>query len=160
MRLALLEAMPLTDTPPIHNTQYRKQPSLDTIMKVNDINFGAHRADAVRRKAVEPEESTSASAAVKESSELKGASKTDRVEISDAAREASGDQEQVKREIEFARRALYNIPPMSKDRAQELLKSLDQGHYNAPDVRMKLAQSLANELAPNTPEVGGKAETA
>ena len=93
-------------------------------MKVNDINFGTHRADVVRRKAVEPEESTSASAAVKESSELKDASKTDRVEISaDAAREASGDQEQVKREVEFARRALYSIPPMSKDRAQELLKA-------------------------------------
>ncbi|MFB3133748.1 MAG: hypothetical protein ACE10K_14620, partial [Rhodothermales bacterium] len=101
-------------------------------------------------------------AAANESSELKGASKTDRVEISDAAREASGDQEQVKREIEFARRALYNIPPMSKDRAQELLKSLEEGHYNAPDVRMKLAENLANELAqlaPDTPEAGGKAES-
>ena len=131
-------------------------------MKVNDINFGTHRADEVRRKAVEPEESTSASAAANESSELKGASKTDRVEISDAAREASGDQEQVKREVEFARRALYNIPPMSKDRAQELLKSLEEGHYNAPDVRMKLAENLANELAqlaPDTPEAGGKAES-
>ena len=129
-------------------------------MKVNDLNFGTHRADVFRRKAVEPEESTSASAAANGSSELKGASKTDRVEISDAAREASGDQEKLKREIEFARRALYNIPPMTKDRAQELLKSLEEGHYNAPDVRMKLAESLAKELVPDTPEAGGKAESA
>ncbi len=156
MRLALSKGMPQTDTP---HTQYRKPPSLDTIMKVNDINFGTHRADVVRRKAVEPEESTRASAAANESSELKGASKTDRVEISDAAREASGDQEQLKREIEFARRALYSIPPMSKDRAQELLKSLEEGHYNAPDVRLKLAESLANEIVPDTPEAGGKAES-
>ena len=128
-------------------------------MKVNDINFGTHRADVLRRKAVGPEEPTSASAAANESSELKDASKTDRVEISDAAREASGDQERLKREVEFARRALYSIPPMSKDRAQDLLKRLEEGHYNAPDVRMKLAESLAGELTPSTPEAGGEAES-
>ena len=132
-------------------------------MKVNDINFGGHRADALRRKAAEQAERAGADAAAKESSELKETSRTaDRVEISNAARLASGDQEQVKREVEFARRAMYSIPPMSKDRAEELLKRLDQGHYNAPDVRVKLAESRASELASSmpTPEAGGKGESA
>ncbi len=65
--------------------------------------------------------------------------------ISDAAREASGDQEHIKREIEFARRALYSVPPMSKDRAEKLLKRIDEGHYYAPDIRIKLAESLADD---------------
>jgi len=114
-------------------------------MKVNNANFGTHRADVPRKKAALLEESTGASTAAKESSELKGAPKTDRVEISDAAREASGDQEHIKREIEFARRALYSVPPMSKDRAEKLLKRIDEGHYNAPDIRIKLAESLADD---------------
>ncbi len=48
---------------------------------------------------------------------------------------------------------------MSKDRAQQLLKRLDKGHYNAPDVRIKLAESLADDFGPRSHEAGGEAES-
>ena len=100
-------------------------------------------------------------ASASESSSSKEAAQVDRVEISNAALEVSKEQEAIKREVEFARRALYNVPPMSKERAESLLKSLDQGAYNAPDVRMKLSQSLTADIAPGfAPEAGGKAESA
>lgn len=129
-------------------------------MKVNDVNFGTHRPDALRKKAVEHAENAKANAASDDSAELKVTSVADRVEISDAAREVSTDQEQLKREIEFARRAMYSIPPLSKERAEALLKRLDEGDYNAPDVRMKLSEVLAGELKSKAPEAGGKAESA
>jgi hypothetical protein len=130
-------------------------------MKINDVNFGSHRPDALRKKAAEQAESVKVNAASDDSAESsKVNSVADRVEISDSAREVSGDQEQLKREIEFARRAMYSIPPMSKERAVELLKRLDQGEYDAPDVRMKLSEVLTRQIAPDAPEAGGEAESA
>ena len=126
-------------------------------MKISDVKLGTQRPDVLRRKAVERSESAGARAAASESSELKGALKTDRLEISEAARESSESQREIKREIEFARRAMYNIPPMSKERAEDLLKRLEQGYYNAPDVRMKLSQNLANAVAPGSAQAGSDA---
>ena len=129
-------------------------------MKLNDVNFGTQRPDMLRRKAVEQSESARARATADESSAPKGAVEADRVEISDVARATSRDQEQLKREVEFARRAMYSIPPLSKERAEELLRRLEQGYYNAPDVRMKLSENLAGEIASHSPEMGGEAESA
>ncbi|MFQ5572309.1 MAG: hypothetical protein ACE5G0_21750, partial [Rhodothermales bacterium] len=91
----------------------------------------------------------------------RAASVEDRVEISHSAREASNEQDDLKREVEFARRTMYSIPPMSPDRAEEILKRLEDGHYNAPDVRMKLSENLTRELtSQQPPEAGSEAESA
>lgn len=128
-------------------------------MKISDVNLGTQRPDVLRRKAVERSESAKAGATANESSELKGAVKADRLEISDAARESSESQKEIKREVEFARRAMYNIPPLSKERAEDLLKRLEQGFYNAPDVRAKLSQNLAAEIAFGPAGAAGNAES-
>ena len=129
-------------------------------MKISDVNLGTQRADALRRKAVERSESARARATANEPSELKGVFQADRLEISDAARESSESEKEIKREIEFARRAMYNIPPMSKERAEDLLKRLEQGFYNASDVRVKLSQNLADAITSGSAQAGGNAGAA
>jgi hypothetical protein len=129
-------------------------------MKVNDVTLGTQRSDMLRKRGLEATERVGKDTSAKESSESKGAVQADRVEISKAAREVSKEQKEVKREIEFARRAMYSIPPMSEERAQELLKRLERGEYNAPDVRMNLSERLTGDLVPDAPEAGGKAESA
>ncbi len=115
-------------------------------MKVQDL--GANRPDVTHRKSV-----TDAAPVDTPALDQKAVSRTDRVEISARAREVSADQRRLKREIDFARRAMYSMPPLSKERAQEILKSLEQGLYYAPDVRMKLAKNLSNAFDLDAPEL-------
>ena len=129
-------------------------------MNIHDIS-GARRPDQISQRSVEKVDKPQADAAAHETADAKAAS-ADRVEISDTARAASAQESELKREVEFARRAMYSMPPLSPDRAEEILKNLEQGHYNAPDVRMKLSDMLSKNLGfrAEAPEAGGKAESA
>ena len=129
-------------------------------MNIHDIS-GARRPDQLRQQAVEKVDKPQADAVTNETVEAKAASR-DPVEISDTARAVSTQENELKREIEFARRAMYSMPPLSVDRAEEILERLEQGHYNAPDVRIKLSDMLAKNLGfqVDAPEAGGKAESA
>lgn len=131
-------------------------------MNVHDINAGARRPDPLRQRGVEHVNIPKAHTAPQDAAEAKAASVGDRVEISDTARAASSQENELKREIEFARRAMYRMPPLSQDRAEEILDRLEEGHYNAPDVRMKLSDMLTKDLGyrADAPEAGGKAESA
>ena len=62
--------------------------------------------------------------------------------------------DELKRDIAFARRAMYSIPPLSPEQASEILDKLEQGHYYAPDVRMKLAELLSEDLGFKAPTEG------
>ena len=130
-------------------------------MNIHDINSGALRPDTLRLHSVENVGQPQAEAAAGEAADAKAAQTGDRVEISDTARSAS-QKDEIKREVEFARRAMYSMPPLSQDRAEEILDRLEQGHYNAPDVRMKLSDMLTKDLGfqADAPEAGGKAESA
>ena len=130
-------------------------------MNIHDIS-GARRPDQLRQRSVEKVDMPKADAAAHEAADAKAASAGDRVEISDTARAASSQENELKREVEFARRAMYSMPPLSTDRAEEILERLEQGHYNAPDVRMKLSDMLTQNLGfqADAPEAGGKAESA
>ena len=75
---------------------------------------------------------------------------TDRLELSAEARTASAEQTELEREVAFARRAMYSLPPLDAERAQALVEHLRQGHYDAPDVLLKLSRALTNEIAPRT----------
>ena len=127
-------------------------------MNIHDINAGALRPDTLRLRSVEQVGKPQAEAAA---ADAKAAQAGDRVEISETARTAS-QKDEIKREVEFARRAMYSMPPLSPDRAEEILERLEQGHYNAPDVRMKLSDMLTKDLGfrAEAPEAGGKAESA
>ncbi len=115
-------------------------------MNVHDINFGVQRPNQLRSHSVEKINKLQAEAAAHEAADAKAASAGDRVEISDTAREASTQENEHKREIEFARRAMDSMPPLSPDRTEEILDRLEQGHYNAPDVRVKFSDMLTKDL--------------
>ena len=121
-------------------------------MNVNDSSFGPLRPAAYRPADVDAKDQ----AATPRTEAAPAAEHTDRIEISQEAREASASQDQIEREVEFARRALYSMPPLSEERAEELVDQLRQGHYNAPDVLLKLSERLSNEIAPRIPEAGGE----
>lgn len=122
-------------------------------MNIHDLTSGPHRIDALRRVGASstPHADTTGPDASKEA----GAA-ADRVELSAAGRNAATEQDAIKREVEFARRAMYSIPPLSPERAEHILDQLQTGAYTAPDVLMKLTENLSNELAPRTSEAGGE----
>lgn len=80
----------------------------------------------------------------------------------DQVREDSAQTGERKRDVAYAQQAMSNIPPLSPERAQEILDHLKKGHYTAPDVLMKLAENLTRELGlqAGTPEAGGEPEPA
>lgn len=121
-------------------------------MNVNDSSFGPLRPAAYRPADVDSKDQ----AAAPRVEATPAAERTDRIEISQEAREASASQDKIEREVEFARRALYSMPPLSEERAEELVDQLRQGHYNAPDVLLKLSERLSNEIAPRISEAGGE----
>ncbi len=131
-------------------------------MNIHDINSGAMRPDKLRLRSVEKVGNPQAEATAGQAADAKAAQTGDRVEISDTARTASSQKDEIKREVEFARRAMYSMPPLNPERAEEILDRLEQGHYNAPDVRMKLSDMLTKNLGfqAEAPEAGGKAESA
>lgn len=131
-------------------------------MNVNDVNFGVQRPNQLRSHSVEKINTLQAEAAAHQTADAKAAFAGDRVEISDTARAASTQDNELKREIAFARRAMDRMPPLSPDRTDEILDRLEQGHYNAPEVRVKFSDMLTKDLGyrANAPEAGGKAESA
>ena len=128
-------------------------------MNIQDALFGSFRPDQHRTSSVEKAGKAEADAASQASTAPSAPSAvSDRVEISQTARSASAEKDHdLRREVEFARRAMYSIPPMSPEQAEKLLDRLNSGEYDAPDVRMNLAEALTKEIAPHTPEAGGEA---
>lgn len=128
-------------------------------MNIQDALFGSFRPDQHRTSSVEKSGKVEADAASQASTAPSAPSAvSDRVEISQTARSASAEHDRdLQREVEFARRAMYSIPPMSEERAEKLLNRLRQGEYNAPDVRMNLSEALTKEIAPHALEAGGEA---
>ncbi len=74
----------------------------------------------------------------------------DRIEL----RANSAQLDELESDIAFARHAMYSIPPLSPERASEILDKLEQEHYYAPDVRMKLADLLSEDLGFKAPAEG------
>ena len=74
----------------------------------------------------------------------------DRIEL----RANSAQLDELKSDIAFARHAMYSIPPLSAEQASEILDKLEQEHYYAPDVRMKLADLLLEDLGFKAPTAG------
>ena len=68
----------------------------------------------------------------------------DSVEISAAARAAADDTKV--RDLEFARRALQGVAPMSAERTAELSQRVQDGYYNQPDVVQETAARVADNL--------------
>lgn len=69
----------------------------------------------------------------------------DRVEISDAARAAAAEHEKT-RQLDFAKKALLGMPPLSQERAADILKRVQEGYYSQPEVIDQVAAKVVPDL--------------
>ena len=97
-------------------------------MNVHDINSGARRPDQLRQRGVEKVDMPKADAAAGQAADAKAASAGDSVEISDSARAASAQENELKREVEFV--LLHRTPHPHSDPEQKPVR-LDARRHKA-----------------------------
>lgn len=74
----------------------------------------------------------------------------DRVEISSEARAAAGSV--ASNDVTFAKKALLGIPPLSEDRAADILKRVQEGFYSQPETLKQIASNIAADLTGSAAE--------
>lgn len=115
-------------------------------MNIRDIQLGPNRPDPPRSEALGQSGKVAADdAAEQQANQAAAAPARDRVEISDAARAAAADGSHTQ-EINFARKALLGIPPLSMDRVADILKRIQEGYYSQPEVIKQTAAGVTNDL--------------
>jgi hypothetical protein len=119
-------------------------------MNIRNINLGSERAESYRTNSVSDAARSGAGGGTQHANETKAAIR-DKVEISDAARAALSKQSGSP-EIDFAKKALLGIPPLSPKRAADMLARIQNGYYSQPEVINMTAQKLGTELAGDIPE--------
>ena len=50
-------------------------------------------------------------------------------------------------ELAFARKAMLGIPPLSNERASDILKRIQEGYYSQPEVLKTIAEKFTEELS-------------
>jgi anti-sigma28 factor (negative regulator of flagellin synthesis) len=107
-------------------------------MHISDIN-ASNRSDYLKNSGVGSTEPVSPT---HRGGEQKAESGSDRVEISDGARNASRSPV----EVTFARNALQNVPDLSEAKTAQLKERIQSGYYNDSNVLHAIAERLGNEL--------------
>ena len=115
-------------------------------MTVHEVAFGGQLSRQTRLRGVANMDTHKAEVVA----DNNAATVQDRIEL----RAEPARLDELKRDIAFARHAMYSIPPLSLERASEILDKLEQEHYYAPDVRMKLAELLSEDLGFKAPAEG------
>ena len=115
-------------------------------MTVHEVAFGGKLSRQTRLRGVANMDTHKAEVVA----DNNAATVQDRIEL----RAEPARLDELKRDIAFARHAMYSIPPLSLERASEILDKLEQEHYYAPDVRMKLAELLSEDLGFRAPAKG------
>lgn len=115
-------------------------------MNIRDLNINGNRPDALRSNAAAETNrvENGANAAQSQSASAPAPATGDRVEISPEARAAAGAA--APEDVTFARKALLGIPPLSEDRAADILKRVQEGFYSQPEPLKAIASGLANDL--------------
>lgn len=115
-------------------------------MTIRNLNFSADRAENYRQQSVQE---TGKAGAGSETRQTNGAPQhvQDRVEISDAARAAVAGAGTTS-EINFARKAMLGIPPLSEKRAADILARVQNGYYSQPDVLKQIAERVGDAILP------------
>ncbi len=115
-------------------------------MNIRNVNLNTDRAENYRQNTVQESGKAGAGADVRQSN---GTSQPvqDRVEISDAARAAVSDAA-ANTEINFARKALLGMPPLSEKRAADILARVQSGYYSQPDVLKQIAERVGDAILP------------
>lgn len=109
-------------------------------MNISDVNASTHRTGHLKNAGVGSAEPVSPG---RDAADEKTETRSDRVELSDGARNVSRSSE----ELSFARNALQNVPKLSEARTAQLQDRIRSGYYNNADVLQTIAERLGNELA-------------
>ncbi len=117
-------------------------------MKIRDASIHSSQADSLRSGSVANTSKAEATDSGRNQAARPSSPQQDRVEISDAARTAA--QAQKTEGIDFARKALLGIPPLSEQRSADMLKRIQEGYYSQPEVLAKVAEKIATDLKPNS----------
>lgn len=111
-------------------------------MNIRDIQSGPVRAEQSRTEALGNTNKVVPGSQVPQEDAASAAPK-DRVEISAAALAAASENTQAQ-ELGFARKALLGIPPLSQERAADILQRIQEGFYSQPEVVKQVSSELTS----------------
>jgi hypothetical protein len=115
-------------------------------MNIRNVNLGNERAEAYRTNSVADTARTKTGGGTQHAQNVKSAI-ADKVEISDAARTALAKDAGSAAEVQFAKKALLGIPPLSEKRAADILARVQSGFYSQPEVLKQIAERVGTELS-------------
>ncbi len=123
-------------------------------MTIQNINPGSNLSpDQVRSDQADEVRQTEKASAPEQTTDAPSRSSEDRVEISDAGRAAQANAPEVDPvELQAARKAMLDIPPLSPDRAEDIFKRVNAGYYSQPRAISDIAEGIANEMLGQPPE--------
>jgi len=114
-------------------------------MDIRSLNPSLLQADAQRQSAVgEQGHVNGRTPPIRERTSLPPEAR-DSIEFSPASRAHSSAAPPVK-DMEFARRALLGVPPLSEKRASDIMSRIQEGYYNKPEIVQQIADRIASEI--------------
>lgn len=132
-------------------------------MNIKNVNPGSNLSpDQLRPDQTDEVRQAEQASSSETSSDATARSAEDRVEISDAGRAAQANGPDIDpAELESARQAMLDIPPLSADRAEDIFKRIQAGYYSQPDAIKSIAEGIASEMTGQPPEIdaSGASET-
>lgn len=125
-------------------------------MDIRNINSGSSMSpDRLRPDPNKVDQVEEASPVENDTDDAAASTPQDRVEISDAGQMASVDLTDDVMELRMARRAMYDLAPITSDRAAELRDRVESGYYTQPEQIRDTARGIVQELFGLPPEGPG-----
>lgn len=120
-------------------------------MDIRNIKAGLHRIERVQQQQPSESGQVGGSAATQQQTPA-AAPQNDSVELSPATKAPHGSDGP--QGIDFARKALLGVPPLSQDRVQDILKRVQEGYYSQPEVVKEIATRITEDLAGSNGDSG------
>lgn len=125
-------------------------------MNIENINPGSNLSpDRLQSSQTDDADRVDEASPAQPPSKTESHAPEDRVEISEEGRAQAKNADRAPEEVETARKALLDIPPLSMDRAEDIFKRIQAGYYSQPNSIKKVSESIANEMTGQPPEMGG-----
>ena len=126
-------------------------------MDIRNVNSGSNMPpDRLRSDSSQVDQVEKASSVENETDDSSASTPQDRVELSDAGQIASVDlASNDVMELRMARRAMYDLKPISSDRVAELRDRIGTGYYSQPEQIRETARGMVYELFGMPPEGPG-----
>lgn len=117
-------------------------------MNIRNLNSGASPLNTGNVGSATDAYTSASNASAKKAETPANAPAGDRVELSEAARAQSKAKGG---ELEQAREALLDMPPLDPERKDHILRRVQEGYYSQPDVIKQIAQRLHADLTGTKP---------